>query len=141
MRGGSAALLTALTLAASIACASSPDDRGIVCATPGAPAKVPLNQAIGEGSWRLEGIVFDIPAGIRLLWDGAAQATVYDPGGETDVSVMLTEEASGSWLGLFTAGSEYAPQGSEQSREVLATDPDEITRINAAFDCIVASAR
>ena len=141
MRGGGATLLAALTLVASIACASS-DDGEIVCGTPGAPAEMPINRAVGEGSWRLDKIVFDIPAGVRLLWDGEFQVTLYDPGGETDRTVRLTEEASGSGIRLFTESDfEYAPPGSEESREILATDPDEVARINAAFDCIVASAR
>ena len=142
MRKGNIALLAAVTLAGSIACASSPNDGEIVCATPRTPVEMPINQAVGKGSWRLDEIVFDIPAGVRLLWDGSFQATLYDPGGETDTTARLTEEASGSSLRLFTeSDSEYAPPGSEESREILATDPDEVARINAAFDCIVASAR
>lgn len=141
MRKGNIALLAAVTLAGSIACASSPDDGEIVCATPGTPAEMPINQAVGEGSWRLDEIVFDIPAGVRLLWDGSFEFTLYDPGGETDGSVKLTDELSGSSLRLFTESDFDAPPGSEESREVLATEPDEIARINAAFDCIVASAR
>ena len=141
MRGEGATLLAALTLVASIACASSLDGES-VCATPGAPAEMPINRAVGEGSWRLDEIVFDIPAGVRLLWDGYFQVTLYDPGGETDQTVRLTEETSGSGIRLFTeSDSEYAPPGSEESREILATDPAEVARINAAFDCIVASAR
>ena len=142
MRKGNIALLAAVTLAGSIACASSADDGEIVCATPGMPAEMPINRAVGEGSWRLDEIVFDIPAGVRLLWDGSFESTLYDPGGETDTTIRLTEEASGSGIRLFTeSDSEYAPPGSEESREILATDLDEIARINAAFDCIVASAR
>ena len=127
---------------AGVACASSPDAGEIVCATPGTPAGMPVNRAVGEGSWRIKEIVFDIPAGARLLWDGGFQVTLYDPGGETDTTVRLTDEASGSGIRLFTESDfEYAPPGSEASREILATAPDEVARINAAFDCIVASAR